>query len=99
MALAIPSLGFASATSSATTRSIPGLERVFVNQSRNGAVEVPRNMRRLDRRIFEPLRGEFELLAERLQWEQPVERSCYRLHPAAQCCFPGLVGDKRCPCH
>lgn len=68
MALAIPSPGFASAhTSSATTRSIPGPERAFLNQSRNCAVEVPRNMRRSDRRIFEPLRGEFELLTERLR--------------------------------
>ena len=85
MALAIPSPGFASThTSSATSRSIPGSERAFLNQSRNCAVEVPRNMRPSDRRIFEPLRGEFELPIERLLWEQPVERVCYRLQPAAQ---------------
>jgi hypothetical protein len=59
---------------------------------------VPRNMRRSDRRIFEPLRGEFELPIEWLRWEQPVERACYRLQGAAQYCFPGLLGDERRPC-
>ena len=100
MALAIPSPGFASAhTSSATTRRIPAPERAFLNQSRNRAVEVPWKMRRSDRRIFEPLRGEFELPIERLLWEQPVERACYSLRRAAQYCFPALLGGKRRPCH
>jgi hypothetical protein len=42
---------------------------------RNGRLELAR----LDERIFEPLRGEFELPIERLRWEQPVERAGYRL--------------------
>jgi hypothetical protein len=50
---------------------------------------VPRTCGRSDRRIFEPLRREFELPIERVRWEQPVERACYRLQPAAQYRFPG----------
>ena len=56
-------------------------------------------MLRSDRRIFEPLRGEFELPVGRLRREQPVERARYRLQRATQCRFPGLLGDKYRPCN
>ena len=44
---------------------------------------------RSDRRIFEPLRGEFALPIERLRWEQPVERACYRRHVRRNTAFQG----------
>ena len=46
--------------------------------------EVPKNMRRSNWRIFEPLRGEFDLPIERLRLDQPVERACARLQRAAK---------------
>jgi len=54
---------------------------------------------RSDWRIFEPLGGEFDLPIEWVLWEQPVERACYRLQRAAEYHSPGLLSDKRRPCH
>ena len=61
--------------------------------------EVPKNMRSLDRGIFEPLRGKFDLPIKRVRSDQPVEPARYRLQPAAQYRFPGRLGDKGRPCH